>query len=1266
VGNNSLFTLESNGTLKSAVTFDYESNASSYSIRVQAKDEFNATAQGNFTVTLQDVSEGAPNNPPTGLSAIGALVINENEAVGTVVGSFTASDPDAGAVLTYHLVSGLGDGSNSLFTLESNGTLKSAVTFDYESNASSYAIRVQAKDEFNATAQGNFTVTLQDVSEGAPNNPPSGLSANGVLVIDENQPVGTVVGEFNATDPDAGAVLTYHLVSGVGDGNNWLFTLETNGTLKSAVTFDYESNASSYAIRVQAKDEFNATAEGNFTVTLQDVSEGPPNNPPTGLNSNGTLVINENEAVGTVVGSFTASDTDAGAVLTYFLVSGLGDGNNSLFTLESNGTLKSAVTFDYESNASSYAIRVQAKDELNASVEGSFTVLLLNVHEGAPNDYRGVNISSLDLSGQDLSTALFDNITVFSSLFNGYRVGANLLATNAKLTGLSLQQTDFRGVNLAGVDLSNCILTIHLTSNSTNNQVSKLTALFDGTTIFSGIHPVTGDRVSANFSNFTGNGATLTGSYPGTDFRGVNLAGADLSESDLSQSLFDHTTVFSMVNPATGQSVGANLNGSNAQLDNLSFGSADFRGTKLAGVNFTRSDLRLALFDDATIFSAIDSSTSLRVGANFLATDANFSNLDLRQKDFRGVNLGGIDLSNTNLSSALFDHTTVFSGIDPLTTQRVGVDLSNTLGSGAVLSGSFPGANFGGVNLAGVNLSGSDLSQSSFDDKTVFSVHDLASGQNFGVNLTGSNAQLLNIVFGAVDLRGTHLAGVTFAGSDLSAALFDETTVFSALDPSTNQQVGVSLLATDANLTGLNFSQKDFRGVNLAGVNLRNANLTAAQLDHTTVFSGVDPGTLQRVGVNLSNLVGNSASLTGPFPGIEFRQVNLMGVHLEGADFSTSVMDSSTDLNQSTYDHTTKWPPGIDPAARGSIYTGPNRVPVFTSPTTVTIQENQVLSFDVNASDPDGNPLGYVIVGGSDELKFEINSSTGLLSFEMNSSAGMDFEVPVDADRDNVYLLTIGVSDGIELVDQNLSVIVTDVNEAPQNLNPLATLNIKENQAIGLFVGEFNASDQDAGATLSYALTSGVGGEGNGFFTLDGNGTLRTAQILNYESNSSRSILVRVTDDRGAYLDANFTVNVLDENDVPTNLVANAGLNINENESISSVVGEFSASDEDANASLVYELVRGAGDADNGLFLLETNGTLKTTAVFDFEKNASTYSLLVRVRDEHNASVDGNFSVNLLDVNEDPFNLVSIATLSVPENQISGFLMRAIKTPTRP
>ena len=42
--------------------------------------------------------------------------------------------------------------------------------------------------------------------------------------------------------------------------------------------------------------------------------------------------------------------------------------------------------FDYETNATQYAIRARALDEANASVEGNFTVSLLNVVEDLDGD----------------------------------------------------------------------------------------------------------------------------------------------------------------------------------------------------------------------------------------------------------------------------------------------------------------------------------------------------------------------------------------------------------------------------------------------------------------------------------------------------------------------------------------------------------------------------------------------------------------------------------------------------------------------------------------------------------------------------------------------------------------------------------------------------------------------------------------------------------------------------------------------------------------
>ena len=97
-------------------------------------------------------------------------------------------------------------------------------------------------------------------------------------------------------------------MSGAGDTHNSFFTLDTNGTLKTATTFDYESNASSYAIRVQAKDEFNATVEGNFTVMLINANE-----PSTGsVTMSGTPVVGQ-----TLTASNTLADADGLGAITY-------------------------------------------------------------------------------------------------------------------------------------------------------------------------------------------------------------------------------------------------------------------------------------------------------------------------------------------------------------------------------------------------------------------------------------------------------------------------------------------------------------------------------------------------------------------------------------------------------------------------------------------------------------------------------------------------------------------------------------------------------------------------------------------------------------------------------------------------------------------------------------------------------------------------------------------------------------------------------------
>ena len=182
-------------------------------------------------------------------------------------------DPDSGTTLTFSISGGSDQANFQIAPATGVLSFLSAPDFENPTDAGTdngYEVTIRASDG-SLHVEQTLTVTVTDVFE---NTGPSNLVAS-VLTVVENEAIGTLVGSFNATDPDAGATLTYSLISGVGDENNSLFTLEANGTLKTAVTFDYETNASTYSIRVRASDEYNASVEGNFTITLVNELEAP-------------------------------------------------------------------------------------------------------------------------------------------------------------------------------------------------------------------------------------------------------------------------------------------------------------------------------------------------------------------------------------------------------------------------------------------------------------------------------------------------------------------------------------------------------------------------------------------------------------------------------------------------------------------------------------------------------------------------------------------------------------------------------------------------------------------------------------------------------------------------------------------------------------------------------------------------------------------------------------------------------------------------------
>ena len=330
-----------------------------------------------------------PNQAPVSLQ-LNNNSIAENLPSGSPVGAFIVTDPNPGSSHSILLVEGNGSTHNSLFLIDSNGTLRTSTPLDFEENAS-LSIRARATDEHNASIEGNFTISLlnqvedldgdgiedhfdpdddgdgfSDAAETArgtdprnaqsmPNSAPLTLDLNS-SGIPENRPAGTIAGRATATDPDANATLVFSLLSG-----NHLFNLDTNGTLRTLASFDFETNATAHPITIRVTDEYNASLEGNFTIRITNEMEL--------LDLNGSSIV-ENRPAGTAVGRFLATDPDPNATLVFSLVPGPGSEDNHLFRIDGD-VLRTRVSFDFEAGAMPSAPSPHAQDQ-NASQPGSF------------------------------------------------------------------------------------------------------------------------------------------------------------------------------------------------------------------------------------------------------------------------------------------------------------------------------------------------------------------------------------------------------------------------------------------------------------------------------------------------------------------------------------------------------------------------------------------------------------------------------------------------------------------------------------------------------------------------------------------------------------------------------------------------------------------------------------------------------------------------------------------------------------------------------
>ena len=345
--------------------------------------------------------------------------VMENQAIGTVVGQFSGTDPDPGAILSFRLIPGVGAIHNSLLSMDNNGTLQTAAVLDRET-ISNLFVRVEVADEFGATLEKIFTVNVTD-DPVEDNTAPHEISLS-PLTVSEIISVGDKVADFSALDIDFNASLRFELIEGNGSLNNGHFQLDRNGSLFLASPLDFETNQT-MSIRTVVIDEYNGSLEGNFSLQVLDVFEdldgdgtedhldededgdgfsniielaypSDPRDPNSVANTapvsitfaGGNATLYENSANATMISQLTAVDPDPNDTLSYSLVNGVGSTNNDFFQLSTDGLLRSGVVFDFETYEQNQTIRVRVEDQHGAYFESNMTVRLLNIVEDLDGD----------------------------------------------------------------------------------------------------------------------------------------------------------------------------------------------------------------------------------------------------------------------------------------------------------------------------------------------------------------------------------------------------------------------------------------------------------------------------------------------------------------------------------------------------------------------------------------------------------------------------------------------------------------------------------------------------------------------------------------------------------------------------------------------------------------------------------------------------------------------------------------------------------------
>lgn len=375
--NNALFSVQPSIAADGTLTYELAANANgTATVSVTLTDSGSGVgANRNSTGPITFTIDVAPVNDAPVVSVANSLSIAEN-VVGALLGQVTTTDAEGQAV-SYQIAINSGSAANpvwvptDLFEIVGDELrLAPGKSLDYEA-ASSISLRIFATETAGPAPKATAaftTIRVIDVNENpAPvNRAPTLITPNADAQFEAGQTISLTIGDTHFSDPD-GTDLNYSISVDGAALPSWMTFDTTSGAFTGKPT---TAEAGNYVVVVTASDGALTTSDTfNLLVTAPAAPE-----PVILLSGN---EVAENATRGTVVGSFSGTDEDGDAFVSF----SFGDVPDKNFRIAKGELMVRAdATLDFEAKPV-HEINVIARDADGATVEKQFSIKLTDVVE---------------------------------------------------------------------------------------------------------------------------------------------------------------------------------------------------------------------------------------------------------------------------------------------------------------------------------------------------------------------------------------------------------------------------------------------------------------------------------------------------------------------------------------------------------------------------------------------------------------------------------------------------------------------------------------------------------------------------------------------------------------------------------------------------------------------------------------------------------------------------------------------------------------------